>query len=265
MTNKISFLAVLAFALNVNYVCASECIGEDCEFEPTIIEQNIDTTEYLQPVRYEINWFETNADSCVHDYGCPFETAEECEIWYKKPVHKTSLEPRAPHINPALVDDMLIAIDSRCSITANDPEMAPLLQRYKMLINASNACCTSGIVYKMQKNNATDAGIYNFLKDDANYYATSRCMVTRDEDILRKYSNKVTGKMVADVRNSCLCKNKQWFVNLLQPFNDIYERNPDFKNSSFTYTYKDGLQRDISVSVNEDVQTAIGLLSSCPD
>lgn len=269
MKNKISFLAILAFALNVNYVCASECVGEDCELEPIVIEQNIDTTEYLQPVRYEINWFETkpteNDTSCAHDYGCPFETAEECEIWYKKPIHKTSLEPRAPHINPVLVDNMLIAINSKCNLSANDSEMAPLLERYKILMNASNVCCTSGIVYKMQKSGADDSAVYNFLKDDANYFATSRCMVTNDEDILHKYSNNVTGKNVADVRNSCLCKNKQWFINLLQPFNDIYERNPDFKNSEFIYKYKDGMQRDISVSVNADVQTALGLLAVCPD
>ncbi len=265
MKNKISFLAILAFALNVNYVYASECIGEDCELEPIVIEQETNTTEYLQPVRYEINWFETNTDSCVHDYGCPFETAEECEIWYKKPVHKTSLEPRAPHMNPVLVDDILIAINSKYSVSANDPEMAPLLNRYKMLMNASNACCTSGIVYKMQQSGANDSAVYNFLKDDANYFATSRCMVTNDGDILHKYSNNVTGKNVADVRNLCLCKNKQWFINLLQPFNDIYEKSPDFKNSAFIYKYKDGLQRDISVSVNADVQTALGLLSVCPD
>ena len=269
MKQKISFLAVLAFALNVNYVCASECVGEDCELEPIVIEQNIDATDYLVPVRYEINWFainpETSNTSCEHDAGCPFKTAEECEIWYKKPVHKTTLEPRAPHINPVLVDDMLCTINSRCNISANDEAMAPLLQRYKMLMNASNVCCTSGIVYKMQKNNASDSDVYEFLKNDANYFATSRCMVTNDEDILHEYSNGVTGKNVADVRNSCLCKNKQWFTNLLQPFKDIYERNPNFKNSEFTYKYTDGMQREISVSVNKDVQTALGLLAVCPD
>ena len=268
MKQKISFLAMIAFALNVNYVCASECIGEDCEIEPMVIEQNIEANTYLEPVRYEINWFATANEEetyCEQDYNCPFETAAECAIWYKKPVHKTSLEPRAPHINPVLVDDMLYALHSYRSITANDSEMAPLLQRYKMLMNASNVCCTSGIVYKMQKNHADELAVYEFLKDDANYFATSRCMVMPDEEISREYSNGVNGKMLADVRNSCLCKNRQWFTNLLQPFKDIYERYPDFQKSPFTYKYIDGMQREISVSVNEEVQTALGLLSACPD
>ena len=265
MTNKISFLAVLAFALNVNYVCASECIGEDCEFEPTIIEQNIDTTEYLQPVRYEINWFETNSDSCVHDYGCPFETAEECEIWYKKPYYKATVAPRAPHIKYDRAEDMVDVALANPYVSADNEYMSPLLERYKMLMNAGDACCTSGIIYKMRQNGADDSDVYEFLKNDANYFAiTKRCLVMSDRDISRSYSNGVTGQMVADVRDACLCKNREWFDSLLQPFNDIYERVPDFKSGAFTYTYKDGMNRRISVSVNEDIQKTINTLSVCP-
>ena len=170
MKSKISFLAVFAIALNANCVYASECVGDECELTPVVVEQNIDTVEILKPIKYEINWLDTTASHenkyCTYDYNCPFETAAECKIWYKKPVHNTTLEPRAPHINPVLVDDMLYAIYSDCDITANDDAMAPLLQRYKMLMNASNACCTSGIVYKMKKNNASESAIYKFLKDE---------------------------------------------------------------------------------------------------
>ena len=51
---------------------------------------------------------------------------------------------------------------------------------------------------------------------------------------------------------------------LLEPFNDIYERAPSFQGNAFTYKYTDGMHRDISVSVNKDVQTTMGLLSACP-
>ena len=273
MKNKISFLAIFAVALNMNSVRASECVDDDCELAPVVVEQELDTVEILKPVKYEINWLGTDTlntthqetTSCTYDYNCPFETAKECEIWYKKPVHKITLEPRAPHINPVLVDDMLYAIYSNCEITANDDAMSPLLQRYKILMNASNACCTSGIVYKMQKKNASESAIYRFLKDDANYFAIQRCMVMPNEKISDSYSNGVDGQMVADVRNSCLCKNRQWFTMLLQPFVDIYERNPEFADTEFTYTYFDGLKREITVSVNEDVQSALEILSACPD
>ena len=264
MKNKISFLAVIAIALNVNYVCASECVDEDCELTPAVEQANVDV---LEPVKYDIKWIsvQEEKETCTYDYGCPFETAEECAIWYKKPSYKTVVTPRAPHINPVLVDDMLYTIYSDCNVSANDPSMAPLLQRYKMLMNASQSCCTSGMLYKMQQRNFSESTIYKFLKDDANYFATTlRCTVIPDDEIADNYSYGVNGNMVADVRNACLCKNKQWFETLLQPFKDIYERAPEFQYAAFQYKYIDGLQRHITVSVNDDVQTVLDLLKDCP-
>nr|MBQ0091464.1 hypothetical protein [Candidatus Enterousia merdequi] len=234
MKSKISFLAMIAIALNANCVYASECIDDDCDLETTSVEQDFEILEIQEPV---IKWVDTTQyTSCEYDYNCPFESAQECAIWHKKPSYKTIVEPRAPHINPVLVDDMLYAIYSDYNITANDSSMAPLLQRYKMLMNASQSCCTSGMVYKMQQEKFSETTIYKFLKDDVNYFATTvRCMVIPDDEIADNYSYGVHGQMVADVRNACLCKNRKWFETLLQPFVDIYEREPRFKDSAFTY------------------------------
>lgn len=265
MKNKISFLAMFAIALNVNYVCASECIGDDCELE------TIETVDVLVPVKYEVDWsvptqtvIETE-QICTYDYNCPFDTIEECAVWYKKPMYKVSVAPRAPHINPFSADDIIQVAFANPGIDANDSIMAPLTQRYNMLMNAADACCTSGIIYKMRQNGANDKEIYEFLKDDANYFGiTKRCLTMSNSDIAPKYSYGVDGQMVADVRNACLCKNRQWFDSLLQPFNDIYERVPEFKDSEFAYTYIDGLNRELSVSVNSDVQNTMEILGSCP-
>jgi hypothetical protein len=70
--------------------------------------------------------------------------------------------------------------------------------------------------------------------------------------------------MVLDVRNACLCKNKNWFSSLLEPFNDIYKRAPQFESMPFNYKYKDGMQREITVSINQDVKTTMTLLENCP-
>lgn len=256
---------MLAIALNINYVCASECIDKDCEITPVIEQTEI---EVLEPIKYKIDWFEVQDNQhefCDYDYDCPFDTADECAIWHKKPLYKAFVEPRAPHMNPVVVDDMLYAIYSDNNVTANDSSMAPLLQRYKILMNASQSCCTSGLIYTMQKDGFSESKIYKFLKDDANYFATSlRCMVIPDDEIANIYSYGVTGTMVADVRNACLCKNRQWFETLLQPFKDIYERAPNFQDTPFVYEYTDGLQRNITISVNDEVQTVLDLLKDCP-
>ena len=201
----------------------------------------------------------------MYDYNCPFSTAEECAIWYKKPAFKTNIHPRAPHFTDVRVDDMLYAIYSNYDISANAPEMSPLLDRYLILMKASRACCSEGIMYKMRQNGASDNAIYEFLKDDANYYAIkTRCLMTDNDNIAKTYSYGVDYKMIFDVRNACLCKNKVWFNALLAPYKDIYKRAPQFVNMDFNYSYTDSMQREICVSVNKDVQTTMNLLESCP-
>lgn len=269
MKNKISFLAIFAFALNINYVYASECVGEDCEISPVEIEEEID---FLSPVEYEFNWteptqtcFETE-QTCEYDYNCPFDSAAACDVWYKKPAYKTTVAPRTPHLNSVRMDDVIFAMYSYDEVNANMPEMSPLIERYHMLMNAGEACCTAGIIHKMREKGASDKAIYEFLKDDANQFAvTKRCLVMGQNDIASNYSNGVTGEMVADVRNLCLCKNHKWFESMLQPFVDIYERVPNFKGEPFVYSYTDSMKRKINVSVNDDVQKALDLLSVCPE
>lgn len=280
MKTRISFLAIIAVALGGGHINASECIGDDCDFQPIIFEQNIapmdfvEIDEPLTPVIADTEPIITDIydtcdyveeETCVYDYNCPFSTAEECAIWYKKPAFKTNIHPRAPHFTDVRVDDMLYAIYSNYNISANAPEMSPLLDRYLILMKASRACCSEGIMYKMRQNGASDNAIYEFLKDDANYYAVaSRCMVMNDDEFADSYSNGVTKKMAIEVRNACLCKNRQWFETLLQPYFDVYSRAPMFEERPFLYNYTDDMQRPVTVYINAEVHNTIGLIGACP-
>lgn len=292
---KVSFLAMIAIAFGATCANASECVDGDCElpqsfvFNQTITSGNVtemndayeyagastpivsqvpqsiayDTYEIITPEYQSCDY--TTSTSCAYDYNCPFDTAKECEIWYKKPIHKTSLLPRAPHFSDVRVDEILYAIYSNYDIMANDAVMSPLLERYLILMRASKACCTEGIMYKMRANGANDDDIYSFLKDDANYFAVmERCMVMNDDEFDGSYSNGVTGEMAIEVRNACLCKNRQWFETLLQPFYDIYARAPVFEERPFMYIYRDDMQRDVTVYINDEVHTTMGLMSVCP-
>jgi len=260
--------------LGVNYAVASECTGDDCELSPVIVEEEIEEHEdILEPQKSSDSiWSVQNIaldDSeydCEYDYDCPFATSEECDIWYKKPIYKESVAPREPRINVFKVDEIIYALNNSAPISANNEVFAPLVERYEMLIHASKACCTEGIIYKMHGNKASDKQIYNFLKDDANYYAVgTRCLVMNNDDIAKNYSNGVNGEMVTDVRNTCLCKNRKWFDSLLAPFVSIYNSVPSFQSSVFEYSFSDGLRRDITVSINQDIQNTLGLLAECPD
>jgi len=269
MKNKISFLAMIAIALGVNYAKASDCIDEDCELKPVVVVAESETVDVLEPHEISENVWVSSVEKqsdCEYDFNCPFDSADECAVWYQKPVYSQAVNPRGPRINPMKTDNIVYALNTNTNASANDSVFAPLVDRYKMLMRASKACCSEGIIYKLHEKSATDEQIYKFLKDDANRFAVgSRCLVMNNEDLASSYSNGVNGKMVGDVRNACLCKNREWFDSLLAPFNDIYNRVPEFQSALFNYTYTDGLKREITVSINTDVQNTMNMLESCPD
>ena len=200
-----------------------------------------------------------------YDDGCPFETQTECEIWRRKPIVRESVSPRSPKIRDANMGEFLDAANCNIHITANEPVAAPLLDRYKMLMRSAQACCTDGMAYALKQAGASDGLVYKFLSDDANFYGFgSRCLMMTDHDLDSQYPNTATSVVAADVRNGCLCRGRQWFSAMLAPFQQVYNAIPEFKDAQFNYTYKDGLQREITVSVNNDVQNVLKQLSQCP-
>lgn len=197
--------------------------------------------------------------------GCPFETETECEIWRRKPIVRETVSPRSPKIRADKMDEFIAAARMDKNITANHPLAAPLLERYKMLMGSANACCTDGMAYSLKQAGASDGLVYKFLSDDANFYGLgARCLMITDAELDAKYPNTATAMVVADVRNGCLCRGRQWFYAMLAPFQQAYSAFPEFKDYKFNYTYTDGLQREITVSVNNDVQNVLKQLSVCP-
>ena len=298
MKRYVSILSVLACVFGINYVHASECVGEDCElyeFKETAQEPEFSTeyseeydddyiTDVILPdetkkakvvkesTEYVVEDFADDACDIVgdgfvdYDYNCPFETKEECMIWLSKPMFSTTVVPRNPHLNYIKIDGILATLTFNGDISANDEMAKPLLNRYLSLMRASRTCCNEGIIYRMRKDDADTEKIYKFLKDDASKYAVgARCMVMNDSEIDGSYSYGVDDNIVADVRNSCVCKNRHWIDSLLAPFYDLYQKAPDFEYMPFNYTYRDGLQRNVTVSINHDVQNVMEMLRHCPD
>lgn len=197
--------------------------------------------------------------------NCPFESETECEIWRRKPIVRETVSPRSPKINAMNMDEFITAARCNKTIRADDPAAAPLLQRYKMLMKSANACCTDGMAYSLKQAGASDGLVYKFLADDANFYGLgARCLMMTDQEFDTKYPNTATAAVAADVRNGCLCRGRQWFAAMLAPFQQVYSIMPEFAEQKFYYTYTDGLGREITVSVNNDVQNVLNQLTLCP-
>ena len=206
---------------------------------------------------------ETN--NTIIDDGCPFETESECDIWRTKPIIRENLSPRSPKIRDDKMMEFLANLDFAGEIDANSDAAAPLVARYKMLMNAARACCTEGMTYSLRRAGASDGLIYKFMSDDANFYHIgNRCLMTTDAEIDAQYGNTATASVIADVRNGCLCRGREWFTAMLSPFVEAWNLSPDFAASPFIWTYQDGLKRNITVSINHDVQNVLNQLSQCP-
>ncbi|MBO4626278.1 MAG: hypothetical protein J5679_03350 [Alphaproteobacteria bacterium] len=197
--------------------------------------------------------------------GCPFETETECEIWRRKPIVRETVSPRSPLIRDDAMAKFIDSAKCNSEIDASAPVAAPLLERYKMLMRSANACCTDGLAYALKRAGASDGLVYKFMADDANFYGFgSRCLMMTDEELDKKYPNTATAAVAADVRNGCLCRGRQWFEAMLAPFKQAYSAVPEFANQKFYYTYTDGLQRQTTVSINNDVKNVLDQLAVCP-
>lgn len=197
--------------------------------------------------------------------GCPFDTDAECDIWRRKPIMREVVAPRSNKIQDVRMAEFVDAARCDANIDASNPAAAPLLARYKMLMNSARACCTDGMAYSLRRAGASDGLVYKFMADDANFYGFgTRCLMMTDNELDTKYPNTSTAAVAADVRNGCLCRGRQWFNAMLAPFNDAYAAVPEFKDAKFNYTYTDGLGREITVSVNNDVQNVMYQLAQCP-
>ena len=207
----------------------------------------------------------TITTDCVVDDGCPFETQTECEIWRRKPIVREAVAPRSKTIRAFNMAPLTDALHCNKDLDANSPVAAPLLDRYKMLMRSAQACCTDGMAYALRRAGASDGLIYKFMADDANFYGLgARCLMMTDYEFDTKYPNTATAAVAADVRNGCLCRNRKWFESMLAPFKQAYSAVPEFQDALFNYTYTDGLKREITVSINNDVQNVLKQLEQCP-
>ncbi len=197
--------------------------------------------------------------------GCPFDTETECNIWRRKPIIRETVSPRSPRIRDVNMAEIIFTFNQMGGLNANSATAMPLLDRYKMLMRSASACCTEGMKYELTQAGASNELIYKFLADDANFYNIGgRCLMMTDAELDVKYPETATAAAIADVRNGCLCRGRQWFTAMLAPFVDLWNMSPEFEASPFYWTYVDGLQREVTVSINDDVHNVLNQIATCP-
>lgn len=196
---------------------------------------------------------------------CPFDTPKECAVWMHKPVVSESVAPRSRTLRDSVMCDISSTIEENPNVTAANKAMTPLLQRYKVLMRASQSCCTGGLIHKLKLVGMKKESIYRFLTDDANFSEFgTRCVVMDDYEIAHADKRPATSATIADVRNKCICKSKNEIRALLAPFEQLYADYPEFADAPFEYKHYDGVGRAVTDSINTDVQNVLHQLEQCP-
>ncbi|MDR1696970.1 MAG: hypothetical protein LBR41_01985 [Rickettsiales bacterium] len=195
---------------------------------------------------------------------CPFRTEMECAIWARKPMYVQTMGWRSSILSDAAIDRISVAACAG-DFSVENPAYRILFGRYRTLMSAARACCTSGMVTRLRDGGATDDLLYKFMVDDANFYQMGdRCLMTSDADLdERKFPNSFA-EMAGDARNTCLCRQRDWFRALLAPFVQAWDAVPEFASNRFDYKYRDGLNREVTVSINYDVQNVLDQIDACP-
>lgn len=197
---------------------------------------------------------------------CPFDTLAECKIWRSKPTVAESHTPTDPNIRDYKLTDIVETLNVTGELDTNSPVAAPLIDRYKTLMRVAKVCCTDGMVHALRRAGASDGLVYKFMVDDANFYGIGeRCLMMTDSDLENEFPDEsATVATISDVRNRCLCHGQQQLYDILAPFTTVWQKSPEFAKTPFTWTYTDGLNRTVTVSINHDVQNVLNQLAQCP-
>jgi len=210
--------------------------------------------------------FDREEDEIGMHPDCPtYLTVQECDIWLTRPHVRETVANEPRNLRPDRLDELVRLVRSGVQIDGDNPAAAALVNRYRLLKTATRACCRDGMVHRLRRAGADEGLVYKFVFDDANFYMFGqRCLMTSDADLDNNFPNMRAAEVMADVRNTCLCKSRGWFQSLLAPFIQLYNAAPEFADQRFSYAYQDGLQRTITVSINRDVQNVLFQLGSCP-
>lgn len=136
---------------------------------------------------------------------------------------------------------------------------------YHSLYRQGKYCCAYNTAQTMKRTNVHDKLIYKFLVDDINFYNSyNRCIFMSDEDVHNTFDISETAFLIKNIRNECVCNNKEKFLDKIKIFEAVYCQTPSFKNKQLTYKIKDDFGRIICKDVNRDIQVLKNLLRRCP-
>ena len=182
----------------------------------------------------------------------------------KKPPFPVS--PISSKIKDVYIDDVI----ERVKIAGDNldlikDELLVIRKKYIEILSLSKYCCSYGLTSRFESIGIDKDYIFKFMIDDKRLYELQNiCMIINNNDIANLLGSIELSIIVRDVRDSCVCKNKDSLERHLELFKGIIGKTDLFKRHNIIFRYRNELGEIVKNSIGRDMINLLNTLESCP-
>lgn len=227
--------------------------------------QNSQVIEPIQSVTFSVDRSYVNSV----DYPMSMETYYASRFTNKKDnVSKPPfmVTPFGLKIKDISIDEAIEHIKSSGDNIENlQDELLMIRKKYIEIMFLSKNCCSHGLTSKLNDMKVSKDNIFKFMIDDKKMYEIQNiCMIINDNDIANLVGSLELSILVRDVRNSCVCNNKDVLQREMKLFKAIIGTTDFFKKNNIIFRYKNELGEIVKNSIGRDVTNLLNILNNCP-
>ena len=144
-------------------------------------------------------------------------------------------------------------------------ELLVIRKKYIEILSMSKYCCSYGLTTKFEHIGVDNDYVFKFMVDDKRLYELQNiCMIINDNDIANLLGSVELSVIVRDVRDSCVCKNRETLARQMELFKAIIGKTDLFKKHNIIFRYKNELGETVKNSIGRDMINLLNTLEQCP-
>ncbi len=176
-----------------------------------------------------------------------------------------TVSPIGSKIKEVYIDTVVERINSAKDLSDIKDELLMIRKKYIDILSISKHCCSYGLMTKFENIGVDNDYIFKFMIDDKRLYELQNiCMIINNNDIANLLGSVELSVVVRDVRDSCVCKNREVLARHLELFKAIVGKTDLFKKHNILFRYKNELGEIVKNSIGRDMINLLNTLEQCP-
>jgi len=192
---------------------------------------------------------------------CPFRTAEECEVWRRKPVVRTGgSESRGPSIERQRLCIIIDELRQNRRLPVESVSGRALIGAHRLMLNNGRRCCVDAATDIIKKSGGTAQDAEGFVSGNAEFL--DRCIAWSEDEIEKISGGGSFGEFLNEVQNRCFAVGGTNIRKMLTPFVQLFNSAPDLEELPLDYDYTDPQGQARRVSITDDVKVITSRLAN---